>query len=256
MEGGRAHGEVLLEAIWYARGRREREEDVLGGVGLAMLDRGAIVCGREDALGRLTSEHVLGRLRCVARAWGLRAVRVVSGQRMGILLGQRGPLGERVGVKGGRIAVLRSVGRRRGEVVVGRGRRERLLRLWLGRVWPDHGHCGGARRVLWGGSGGALGAEGAEGRRMSGCGGATASRRGRRGRRGSRCRRRMLVDTRAGLAGLAAARRRPSQHSFTTTGWRWGCLCLRGVVVGLLLLTCLWGGNGGTLSTACPEPGA
>lgn len=125
---------------------------MLGRVWLAIFHRRAVVGGGQDSFRRLTSEHVLGRLCCVARLGRLRAVRVVSGQRMGVLL-RTVVLGEGARLEAGGMAQVCSVGGRGREVVVGAwGGRVLRLRLRLRGILPDHSHGGepaGAQRSGW-----------------------------------------------------------------------------------------------------------
>jgi hypothetical protein len=131
---GRPEGEILLDAIWHVGLGRHWQEDVLGRVWLLrVLDRSAIVRSRQDAVGRLSSQHVLWRLRGLPSTRALRVVRVVARQRVGILL-RRGILGEVAACGRRSIAQRRWMGGRRWEGV----EQVRRLRLW--GALAHHGH--------------------------------------------------------------------------------------------------------------------
>jgi len=123
-----------------------------------LLDRGAIISSGKDSVGCLAAKHVLCGLGSVARLGRLGAVRVVSRERMGVLLGygvlgdaarlEHGSIGKGVCMGGGGGDVV-GVGAVGAVAVVGQ-RGGKLRRRGLRGILPNHSHSGGEEEPLEG----------------------------------------------------------------------------------------------------------
>lgn len=147
VDAWRPERKVLLHSIGYVGLGGHGQQNVLGGMRLTVfLDRSAVIGSGENPVGCLAAKHMLCGFGSVARLGRLRAIRVVSRERVGVLLGYW-VLGDSAPLERGSIAEGGSMWRGRGDVgvvgvVVGQ-RRGKLRRRGLRGILPNHSHGGG-----------------------------------------------------------------------------------------------------------------